>query len=352
MFNPRSPKQVKELLYTSLGMKPVISRKTHKSTSDEAALRSLRVKYPRHEKVIDLLLAHREKSKLLDSFLSSKLNDDGRLVTSYNAAGTVGGRITSQKTIFGMGANLQQTPTGTFRRMFIAPKGKKLIKADLSQAEARAVAWFAQIHTLITKFLDPLFDIHRWTAALFYNKQEFLITKEERDKTKGIVHGINYGRGPVSISVAEGIPLLQVKKSIALYKSVLPQLELWHKKIQEELYTCRKLVTPLGRLRIFMGRLDDATFRSAYAFLPQSLIGDIINQALFKLHISLLENCFVVLQVHDELVIEAPDEKVDECIRLIKDACEIPIMITPIKVPLLIPAKVEVGDNWFDTTLV
>jgi len=348
MFNPRSPKQVKELFYGKLKMKPVISRATHKPTTDEKALQSLRVKYPQHEKVISLMMEHREKAKLLDSFLGSKLSADGRLVTSYNGAGTVTGRLTSQKTIFGYGANVQQTPRGTFRKMFIAPKGKKLIKIDLSQADARAVAWFAQITPLVERFLTPEFDIHSWTASLFYGKPENEITKEERTRAKGIVHGVNYGRGPISISKSENIPVSQVRQSIRYYKSALPQLEIWHERIKAEICRCRRLVTPFGRLRIFMGRLDDGLFRSAYAYLPQSIVADIVNKAFYVLKDIMPEGCYVLLQVHDELVIEAPDRYVEKCCMLAKKEFELPIMIPPIKQPLVIPSVVEVGDNWYD----
>jgi len=339
---------VKELLYDTLHMKKIINRTTHKVTSNEAALLKLKAKYPQHERILSLLLEHREKAKLLDSFLGSKLIDK-RLITSYNAAGTVNGRLSSQKTLFGYGANVQQTPKGPFRRMFIAPRGKKFIKLDLSQAEARAVAWFAQITPMIERFIQKDFDIHRWTAALFHGKAEKDITKEERQLTKSIVHGINYGRGPNNVSLVEGLPLNIVKQSFMIYNSTFPQLELWHNKIKNELYKTRRLVNPIGRQRIFMGRLDEETFRSAYGFLPQSLVVDIINKALVNLTQILPEYCHVVLQVHDELVVEAVDYKVPECIELMRTACEIPIMIPPVIYPLIIPAEIGVGDNWYDT---
>ena len=331
-------------------MKPIINRKTHTATSNEEALRALRAKYPMYQDVIDLILEHREKAKLVDAFLNSKLSNRGRLQTSYNAAGTVTGRISSQKTIFGMGANHQQTPKGSFRQMFIAPEGKVLIKADLSQADARAVAWFARIDGLIFNFLKPEFDVHCWTASLFLNKPIDKVTEEERQNTKGIVHGLNYGRGAKSISIKEKILFREVKFAIALYHKTLPQLKQWHQRIENELFKCRRLRTPLGRLRIFMDRLNAETFRSAYAFQPQSLVGDIINQAFFKLDELLPKECFSVLQIHDEVVIEALVEKKDECIDIIRKECEIEINVPPITVPLKIPAKVYVGKNWHDMT--
>ena len=349
IVNPNSPKQIKELLYGTLKMRPVISRKTHVATTDEEAILSLRIKYPEHKRIFNLIIDHRKTSKLLGTFLKSRLNNVNRLQTSYKPAGTTGARISSQKTIFGLGGDLQQIPRGEFRKMFIAPPGKDLIKVDLSQAEARAVAWFAQIQNLIFNFQDPKFDIHTWTGAMFLNKEKSLVTKQERQDTKGTVHGINYGRGAKSISRDTGTPFNLVQQRIILYKAVCPELAIWHQWITNEIIKTRQLRTPSGRLRIFMDRLNDETFRSAFSFLPQSLVADIINRALVKLVMGILpEECFVILQVHDELVIEAPIPLIQECIKLIKDTCQQDIIVPPITIPLKIPIDIKVGHNWHD----
>lgn len=345
--NPDSPKQMKELLYDKLKMKPIIHRKTHAKTTDGTAIMTLRAKYPVYRNILDLILAHRGETKLLGTFLKSELNSSNRLPTTYNAAGTVTGRINSKKTIFGLGGDLQQVPRGEFRRMFIAPKGKVLVKGDLSQAEARVTIWCAKNEGLISKYLEKDFDIHIWAASLFRNKPMKQITKEERQEDKGIVHGIHYGRGARSISIANGITLNEAKQRMLLYFGAFPQLRLWHQEIRDKVTKDRMLKTPFGRIRIFMKRINEETFRSAFAFIPQSIVGDIINKAFFILTETLPKKCYLVLQVHDELVVECLEEKKDECIKLIKEACEQDIIIPPITTPLRIPVKISVGYNWY-----
>ena len=345
--NPNSPKQVMELLYERLNLQPRLNRKTHKPTVNEEALEALRVKYPVHSEVIDLILTYRENSKLAGTFLKSQLNEEGCMETSYNATGTVTGRISSSKTLEGLGGNLQQIPRGKFRRIYVARPGKVLIKADLSQAEARAVAWFARDTELIENFSRPEFDIHRWNAARCFDVMEEAVTKELRQKGKGLVHALNYRGTFVAAAKIARIPQREAKVYVGRYLEARPVLRQWWAELEEEVTRTRALRTPLGRLRVFLGRLDESMFKSATAFLPQSTIGDIVNRAFFLLDKRLPEGCYPLLQVHDEIVVEAPEEKVDECVSLIRECLEISIKFPDLP-DLVIPCEVSVGPNWFD----
>jgi uracil-DNA glycosylase family 4 len=348
-LNPNSSVQMMKYFYHQLNIKPILNRQSGNPTLNEEALRILAVKNERIAVPIGLILDYREKTKLIGTFLTSKLNDLGRLPTSYNAAGTTTGRISSSKTIFGLGGNLQQIPRGEFRRIFVAPPGKVLIKTDLSQAEARAVAWYANILFLIKSFQVPGFDIHRWNAAIVFNKPEAEVTKKERQTSKSLVHGANYGLGHITAARLAGVSTNVAKQALERYKSTLIELGMWHARIKNKVITERRLYTPLGRMRMFFGRMDEDTFRSAYAFLPQSLIADIINHAFFRLDQTLPAGCRLILQVHDELVIEADEDKVAQVVELMRKEIEFPICIEGVELPMIIPQEIKVGPNWYDT---
>ncbi len=345
-LNPDSPKAVMSYLYTTLKLKPVLKRKTRVPTADEDALVTLKYKYPAYKELIDLILEHRGLTKMLGTFLLAELNEFNRYTTTYSACGTVTGRINSRKTIFKKGGDIQAFIRGETRRIFIAPNGKIFIKADLSQCEIRAVAWFAGISFLIENFQKTDFDIHRWTASLFNGIPIQDVTKLQRQEAKGIVHGLSFERGAKSISMMNDIPLDKVQKAIATYKGIFPELARWQQHIRDELYRCRRLKTPFGRQRIFMDRLSDETFRSALATLPQATTGDLINQTFYAEYPF---DCFPIIQAHDEIVLEVPDypEVIAKCVRIIKEKCEQPIWIKPVPVPLKIPVEISIGYNWF-----
>ena len=347
-LNPASPKQLQEFLYGGLKMKPY--KVQGRITTNEEALLKLASKYPNHKIFLDAILAHRKNAKLISTYLDSTLTEEGRLVTSFHATGTVTGRISSSKTIFGEGGNLQNLPSGPFRRIFKAPPGKVLIKADLVQAEARAVAWCAGISGMIKRFQDPDFDVHRWNASVVFGKSEEEISKEERSKSKAIVHGTNYEMGYLTAAKQAGTTPKEAKIAMQTYYNAMPELRQWHEMTKQEVIRKRQLRTPFGRLRVFLGRLEASTFRSAIAFVPQSTIADIINIALMRLEE--MYPGYLVCQVHDELVMEVPDHEVHKVAEAIRKACEIPIYFPTTKEPLVVPVEIKAGHDWYHTTLI
>ena len=351
-FNSNSPKQVQKLFYQDFKITPITrfdsKQKKNVVTTNEEALQKIATKYPQHKPLIDLILDYRGETKLLGTFIRSELSETGRLPTSYNATGTVTGRISSSTTIDGLGGNLQQIPRGSFRRIFIAPPGKILIKADLSQAEARVVAWIAGIDSLIEKFQDPSFDVHTYNASLIFGIPLDKVTKDQRTSGKSSLHSANYMGSPATAVKRAKVPYHVAKRALDRYKASIPELEKWWSRVEDEIGATRMLRTPLGRLRIFMGRLNRETIRSAVAFEPQSTVGDIINRAFFKLSDKLPQECYPILQVHDEIVVEALESKKFKCIELIRDALEIFICIKGVRAPLRIPCEIKTGPNWFD----
>lgn len=342
-LNLNSPTQLKEYLYGVLKMKPVLKGK--QPSTDAAALEKLYSKYPEHRMTLRALMDYRKASKLVSTYLKQEL-DNGRLKTSFNATGTKTGRISSSKNMFGQGGNLQNIPRGDFRRIFKAPPGMKIIKSDLSQAEARAVAWYAKIPSLIKNFQNPKFDVHKWNASIIFGKPESEISKGERSLAKPIVHGTNYKMGHNTAAVTAGITPREAKIAMTTYYNAFPELPMWHLNIQREVNTTRMLRTPLGRLRIFFGRMDETTYRSAIAFKPQSLVGDLINLAMVEFEKRMPGK--IICQVHDEIVLLVYDEEVDKAARLLKEVTEIPIQIEGVSDPLVIPLEVNVGQDWYN----
>jgi DNA polymerase-1 len=304
------------------------------------------------EPVFQGIMDFRKSGKMLD-FLKSKVGEDGRMKTSFNASGTETGRISSSKTIWGTGMNLMNVPKH-LRDIFVAPEGRSFIKEDLSQAETMVVADILKRHgdsTLWDRYQDPEFDIHRWMASCIYKKPEHKISKTERNVGKIANHSGNYRAGPKVLETAAvkyGIPGIsyQVAREILKERSrALPGLEKWWQWIEDELRRTRTLWTCLGRRRIFFGRLDHKTFRNATAFEPQSTVGDATNIIFTGLDRELDDDCYPVLQVHDEVVIECPDRKIGECLDILRELGKVELHINEDK-PLIIPMDIGIGKDW------
>lgn len=354
-LNPGSPKQVSELVYQKWKLPVQIKPQTKKPTTDDDALSSLAKKFPLHAPILNDILSIRQKRVLISTFCNMSLAN-GRVLTSYNVAGTVTGRLASSATIDGVGGNLQNIPRGSFRRVFVPDRGKILIKADLSQAEYRVLIWKARIRRVIDRLLtDPAFNIHMWNASEnIYKIPVAQVTETQYANAKNGVYGANYGIGWLKVSRMYNIPSADAKYIITNYHASVPEIKsVYQKEIEDELMRTRTLTNPLGRERVFLGRLDDDMYRAAYSHYCQSTIGDLINLALCDL----LDWSFeapalgleILLQVHDELVCQCWEDQVEPACDLIRRALERPIQIPGTPEPLVIPAGIKVGRNWFDT---
>ena len=346
-FNPASSAQVSKLLYKDYNLPPQRDRKTGRVTTDDKSLRVLAKKYPKCAKIIDLILTYRQKKILITTFLDVKLRNN-RVFTNYNPAGTVTGRLASGKTIEGLGGNLQNIPRGDFRKIFIPDPGKVLIKSDLSQAEYRCLVWFARIDRVIKEFTtNPNFSIHKWNAAEnIYRVPYDQITPEMYAKGKSGTYGANYGIEALKVSRMYNMNINEAKMILNNYHESVPEVKgVFQKEIRDKLKKDRTLVNPLGRRRVFYNRLDESMFRSAYSFLCQSLVADILGEALIELDDLGYE---ILLQVHDELVIQCDDnpKTVALSVAAVRKAMERPIKIKGVDQPLCIPAEVKVGKNW------
>ena len=346
-FNPSSPKQVKELVYEQLKLPKQYKPHTKTVTADGDALKVLSKRYPIHAPMLSSITEYREKRTFLSTFVRAKVTKDNRIKTSYNPAGTVTGRTSSSQTIDGYGGNLQNIPRGDFRRIYQADPGKIMIKADLAQAEYRYLIWLARIDRIIDRFLnDPSFNIHYWNASNIFGKPREKITKDEYGKAKNGVYGANYGIGPLKVSRMYDMDFTQAKFIIEQYHKNVPEIRsVFQREIREKILQTRMLRNPFGRERMFFGRVDDDMYRKAYSHSCQSTIGDLINCAVVELDDLGVE---LLLQVHDELVVQCPTNELDETCAKIKKAMEREIIVPGVDAPLVIPVEIQVGANWHE----
>jgi DNA polymerase-1 len=343
-LNVDSPKQMKAFLYDDLKLPPVISRKTGKITTDEAALNKLSKAYP--NPIFDLVIHIRGQRKLLSTYLEASTDPDGRFRCRYILFGTETGRLSSKLSWTGTGGNLQNVPKGIAREIFIPDEGKMFMSADLSQAELRVVAYLANERQFI-KVFESGGDVHRMVASHMFDKPEDKITKEERELGKRIVHASNYGMGAGKLAELSGMSYHESEEKMNLYHVFFPKIRIWHMAIEAQLKKTRLLTTPMGRKRMFFGRWNKAMLRDAYAYVPQSTVADVCLKGMVRLHGNLPKACDIVFNIHDEIVIQVP-ESPNLWLSNLKD-----MMIRCMSIPLeisgkkfTIPVDVKTGMNW------
>lgn len=350
-INPRSPKQVKEIL-GKLNIK-LPSRRDKKTgemkiSSDKKALLTLRKKHKDNE-VLDLLIKLSKDNKQLSSYADFNVDPDGHVRYSIGACATETGRWNSTLDPWGNGFNAQTVPKSV-RYLFIAEPDKHLVQIDLDQAESRYVARDSPEPKLID-LIDRKEDIHTFVAGQIFRKDPKTISKSspERQLGKKAGHAANYGVGPRTFSescLVENdlvVPENEAARLIKSYFELFPGIRLRQERIKTQIMNTKFMRTPLGRERYFYGRLCDATFREAYAYCPQSTIPDITNHLMLFLK----DHCELLLQVHDSLLLQATSAAhVKEIIDMAYSYDLWHPEITLIGGDLRIPVGIEVGQDW------
>jgi DNA polymerase-1 len=275
--------------------------------------------------------------------MSTYLTDEGeRIRCSYVVGGTKTGRLSSRESIFGSGTNLQNIPKGVCRRMFIPDEGKVFIEADLSQAEARVVAYLSGEEKLIELF-EGGGDVHKQVAAWIYSKDVCQVEGQERELAKRLVHASNYGIGPRTFAHHAGIKEGEARVLLQRYFDTFPKIKEWHLRTQASLSKSKTLVTPMGRKRHFYGRWGDQLFREVYAYVPQSTVADVLNLAMIRFNCMSVDEQ-IMLQIHDAFVIQTPKDKVESSIGKLRGAFCITVTINSYE--FVIPVGIKVGNNW------
>ncbi len=360
-LNWRSNQQLMNLFYTIMRIPPVRKRNSkgqYAPTIDRPAMEKLDA-YFYARPLLRHLLALRDIGKKI-GVLETDIDPDGRMRTSYNIAGTVTGRFSSSLSEFGSGTNLQNIEQ-RLRSVFVADPGYKLAYIDGEQAESRlvgAICWnlfgdgryldaceSGDLHTTVTKmaWLDlPWVDDLKACKAIA--EQPAYRQLSYRDLAKRLGHGSNYNGKPPTMAKHTKLEVGLVADFQHKYFSAFPSIKDWHNWTAETLARDGELTSLMGRRRVFFGRLqDDATLREAIAYNPQSSLSDIINRGL--LQVWRANFCQVLLQIHDAIVVQYPEDREAEIIPKLIDHFLVPIELNQGRI-LRIPSEVKVGWNW------
>jgi DNA polymerase-1 len=350
-FNIASPKQLKEVLFDELKLEATNNKRTKTGVSTSAD--NLEKMLGQHD-IIPKILEYREVTKLYSTYLTTlpeMVNKKtGRLHTSYNQTIAATGRLSS------IDPNLQNIPVrgeglgSQVRKAFVAEKGYKLLSLDYSQIELRIVAHLAQDKKMMEVFKNNQ-DIHSKTAMEIFGVSSDQLTKDMRRDAKTINFGILYGVSSFGLSSRVGeMTMGDAKQYIKKYFEAYPQVEQYIEQIKLQVNQEGFVRNELGRMRKFpeikSGQffIRAAAERAAVNFPIQSLAADVIKVAMINIASKIKDqgsNIKLLLQVHDELVFEVKEDKVEEWAKKL-----IPMMEGAIK--LSVPVKVEgkVGDNW------
>ena len=350
-LNVKSPKQVTDLLYSKLGLPVKRNRNTGNPTGDKDAIAEL-AKASNHP-VLHAILQVREQRDLVERYLNTAIDKDGFMRCNFDITGTRTGRLSSRASILGSGTNLQNQ-TDEIKVMFVPLEGYAFINADYSQAEARVVAHLAEEEGLIELFDDPTRDVHKENAARIFRKPVADISPTQRYLAKRVIHASNYGMGANRLydvvnqdAITTGVRITRGEAAQLLdaYFMLYPKVrEVFWKEIEHELQRTRILTTPFGRKRSFFGRWDEKFLKEAYAFIPQSTIGDLCCKAIVRAHWTKRPEWNLLVNVHDSILMQCPEAHVAECISWLKEQMDIPFYIKGRR--CMVPTDFEVGYNW------
>ncbi|PLS68987.1 MAG: DNA polymerase I [Cyanobacteria bacterium M5B4] len=347
-FNLNSPKQLSEILTEQLGEK--FTKKSRKTvngySTDVVVLNKLEGEHP----LIDLILEHRTLAKLKSTYVDALpaliCPKTDRVHTDFNQANTSTGRLSSSN------PNLQNIPIRTsfsrrIRSGFLPQENWLMVSADYSQIELRILAHLSQEPALIDAY-NRGDDVHTLTAQLLLEKTE--VTSEERRLAKIINYGVIYGMGAQKFSRETGISVKEAKKFIDAFADRYSKIFAYMKSVEAQAERDGYVATVLGRRRYFRelkftsGYRKAGLLRSAVNAPIQGTSADIIKLAMIKLS-EFLENyqTKLLLQVHDELVLEMPVEEAEIVTPQIKKIMETAL---PLSVPLVV--DIRTGKNWME----
>lgn len=365
VINPNSTKDLKWLLYEHLNLPTKTHAKTGSPTTNQKALESLHKRHP--SPIFDHIIEARHTRKMASTYLNKENVKNGRMHTSYNIGGRIKdekgrvesgpetGRLSSSASIIiRSGSNLQNIPHGDYRRIFLPDEGKVLVSVDLSQAEARVVAYEAEEERMI-KVFDEEGDIHQLSAdalpKYFTPKgTEYRgIENKRRLFAKKHVHAFNYGEGERNFAAMAGISVAEGKAIRDTYFNSFPLIRQRQIDIEESLRRTRTIINPFGRKRRFFGRWNHDLLKKAYAQNPQSTVADTLNLALIRfagIIAKVKTDIQLLLQVHDSFVLQCPENAVGLVLDYLHNSFNIPITIKGRT--FTIPYEVEIGPNWED----
>lgn len=350
-FNLNSPKQLGEILFEKLGLPVQKKTKTGYSTNIDV-LEALQGTHPIIEKIIEYRQVAKIKSTYVDGLIPLISSKDDRIHSSFNQTVTATGRISSTD------PNLQNIPvkleTGRRIRQAFISSGPDytLVAADYSQIELRVLAHISADPTLIDSFVKRQ-DIHRRTAAEIFNVPMSKVTDEQRERAKAVNFGIIYGISDFGLSRNLKISREEAKHYIDSYLDRYPKIKEYMEQIVEFGKTNGYVKTLYNRRRnlpeLMSRNYNTRSFGERIALnMPiQGTAADIIKLSMISVYNELKSKGLqskLILQVHDELIIDAYKPELDIVIELLKNKME---NVVDLSVPLIV--EIATADNWYDT---
>ncbi|MDR2608971.1 MAG: DNA polymerase I [Rickettsiales bacterium] len=343
-FNIASPKQLSDVLFNKMGLNKKKKLKSGSYSTNFEVLEELEME---GAEIAGKILDWRHLSKLKGTYADALIKRvdplDGRVHTSFSTTAT--GRLSSSN------PNLQNIPIrseeGSFiRQAFIAPKGHKIISADYSQIELRLLAHIADVAAFKEAFANGQ-DVHNITARQVFGVQEGTeVDKQLRQKAKSINFGIIYGISPFGLARRVKITIEEAAEYIDYYFSCYPEIKIYMEKAVliarqhgyiETLFGRRCFVEDINNKIPYLRQFAE---RAAINAPVQGTAADIIKCAMIQLY-DQLKAGKIILQVHDELLVEVEDEKVQDTAKLVKD-----IMENAVKISVPLEVEVKISDNW------
>ena len=350
-FNVNSPTQLAEILFDKLNLEVAAKRGKAKSRSTAAdILEELGVRHPLPGKVIEYREVAKLKSTYVDALPKLIHPESGRLHTSFNQTGTATGRLSSSD------PNLQNIPIRTelgreIRAAFVAEKGKILLSADYSQIELRVMAHFSKDPVLVDAFRNGE-DIHARTAQEVFGVGPMAQTAEHRRAAKAINFGIIYGLSAFGLAQQLGIEQKEAAQFInayfARYRGVKEHLDrvLVETRKTQETRTLFGRLRPIPEINGTQVQLRNFAERTALNSPLQGTAADLIKMAMISIAKRLKKEKLkaqMILQVHDELLFEAPPKEEKALAELVREEME---DVYKLEVPLVV--EIAVGPNWRD----
>lgn len=347
-FNVGSNPQLAQVLYEELKL-PVLKKGKTGPSTDQEVLEKLAEQHPLPRALIEYRSLSKLKSTYLDT-LPELVDREGRIHTTFHQAATATGRLSSSD------PNLQNIPVRTelgleIRRAFVAEHGHQLVSADYSQIELRLLAHIAEDETLLAAFHNDE-DIHSRTAAEIFSVKPEDVTRDQRRVAKTVNFGIAYGLSPHGLSTRLDIPVEEAREIIDRYFTRYAGIRRYLEETVERARRSGFVETLSGRRRLMEDlhsksrQVAQAAERAAINMPIQGTAADLIKQAMLAVDRELARQGLraqMLLQVHDELLFEVPDEEVAAVEELARH-CMSSVM------KLRVPLKVEVGHGrtWAD----
>lgn len=353
VVNPSSPSQLGELFFQKLRL---VGRGTSTDVKNRQRIAEHPLTSESSRAAIAALDLYAKEQKFVSTYVNVKLSEDGRMRSEYKQHGTqkAPGRLSSSSLLDGTGSNLQNQPQRA-HKLFLADPGCAFGYFDLSQAEARVVAYLANIAKWKEDFerarITGTFDCHRSLAASMWKLPYDEVPTDDtingeftlRYKAKRCRHGLNYRMEAAKLAETASLSLRDAHIAYNLYHEINPELRIWWDKLTHEARTTKQLWSPMGRRWIIMQRIDEATLESIVAFKPQSTIGDKVCQVWYRSERDERwpADCRIALNIHDALICHGPVERIKRCLAIMKEHAEQPILINGEE--LIIPADLKMS---------